>query len=163
MNIVHSQLEQHMEINDNFVKLENDPRNLTPAFTYLLSVKADIPSELYAYYLRKLYTMTTNGVSKELVLRLFDNVRWEDIMYDEELDEIKQFPEYIKIFRGTSKSEIEPRTSWTIKRYVAEEFSEGRIMETVISKKDILLYVSKYNHEYEIVANVTGEVSIYDD
>ena len=133
-------------------------KDALPCYEYLYKLKDTIPKELYAFYFRKLLQMNTNNVSKELRLKMFENVNRNDIMYEEELDFIdKQFDDYITVYRGASKEEIEPGLSWTIYKYVAEEtYYNGKLFKAIIPKSSILLYFKKHEAEGEIIANVTS-------
>lgn len=133
------------------------PLDAYPSYEYLKSIRADIPKELYAYYLRKLLQMNTMNVSKEMRLDMLSGVIWEDIMYQDELDEIKSWEEYITIYRGTDENEQTPGLSWTIYRHVAENsnFNRGRVFKALIPKNQILLYLAHNEDEGEIIANVT--------
>lgn len=133
------------------------PRDAYPSYEYLKSLREDIPKELYAYYLRKLLQMNTINVSKEMRLDMLSGVTWEDIMYQDELDEIKAWDEYITIYRGADKNEEIPGLSWTIYRHIAEssDFNQGRVFKAVIPKNQILLYLAHNEDEGEIIANVT--------
>ena len=74
--------------------------------------------------------MKTEGLSFELALQMFEGVEPEDIMYEEELDAIKQFDDYITIYRGTSITEEVPRLSWTLRESVAtnnSDFAHGNL------------------------------------
>ena len=81
------------------------PLNALPSYEYLNTLRKDIPKELYAYYLRILLQMNTANVSKEMRLDMLNGVLWQDIMYQDELDEISTWDEYITIYRGTDANE----------------------------------------------------------
>ena len=139
--------------------------NTEEGYTYLYSLKNLIPKELYAYNLRTIWNMTTNGLSVGLALKMFEGVDPEDIMYEEELKAIEGFEDYITIYRGANKDETSPRLSWTLRKDVAfnnSEFAGGRLFKAIVSKKDILLYISKDCDEEEIVVYVNGECDIVD-
>ena len=131
--------------------------NALPSYEYLNTLRKDIPKELYAYYLRTLLQMSTANVSKEMRLDMLNGVLWQDIMYQDELDEISTWDEYIIIYRGTDTNEQVPGLSWSIHRHVAEnsEFNRGRVFKAIIPKNQILLYMAHSEAEGEIVANVT--------
>ena len=57
--------------------------NTEDGYKYLYSLKGTIPKELYAFYLRKIWNMKTDGLPVDLALKMFDGVKPEDIMYDE--------------------------------------------------------------------------------
>ena len=135
-----------------------------PCYEYLYKIKNKIPKELYAYYYRSLLQMSTRNVPKELRLKMFEDINQEDIMYQDELDAINKFEKYITIYRGTTSNEIKPGLSWSLKKYIAESFINGRkngiLFEATISKNDILLYFCHEEAEEEIIANVTHNYKI---
>ena len=140
--------------------------NTEAGYEYLYSLKGSIPKELYAYHLRKIWNMKTDGLSLELALRMFEGVQPEDIMYEEELEAIEQFDEYITIYRGASTAEKVPRLSWTLRKSVAtnsSDFANGRLFIAKIPKKDILLYLAKDCDEEEVVVHVTEGYEIVDE
>ncbi len=137
-------------------------RDSLKCFTYLYDMKNRIPEELYAYYYRKLLNMNTGNVSVELRLKMFEGVKPDNIMYQEELDTISnEFDNYITVYRGTTKNEDLPGLSWTIYRHLAETaFYRGRLFEATIPKSSILLYLAHDADEGEIIANVTSGFKI---
>ena len=128
-----------------------------PSYEYLNSLRKDIPKELYAHYLRTLLQYNTANVPKEMRLNMLNGVLWEDIMFQDELDEIDSWDDHITIYRGAESTEQTPGLSWTIHRYIAEnsEFNRGRVFKAVIPKNQILLYLAHEEAEGEIIANVT--------
>lgn len=139
--------------------------NVLPSYEFLYSLKSQIPKELYAYYLRTLLQYNTANVPVELRLLMLQDVDRNDIMYQEELDAIDNFETSVVIYRGTSKSEIAPGLSWSLRRYIAEssDFYNGRLFIAQISPSSILLYLSKDGDEEEIIAHVTDNYYIIDD
>lgn len=139
--------------------------NTEDGYRYLYNLKGSIPKELYAFYLRRIWGMKTEGLSFELALQMFEGVEPEDIMYEEELDAIKQFDDYITIYRGTSITEEVPRLCWTLRESVAtnnSDFAHGRLFKATVPKKDILLYITKDGAEEEVVVHVTEGYEIVD-
>lgn len=156
------QMELHSEVDSIIQKTLADTER---GYQYLFSLKELLPKELYAYCLRKNWSMKTDGLSIDLALRMFDGVRPEDIMYEEELKAIEQFDEYITIYRGASISEVVPRLSWTLRESVAtnnSDFAHGRLFRATVPKKEILLYLAKDCDEEEIVVHVTEGYEIID-
>ena len=140
--------------------------NTKEGYKYLYSLKGTIPKELYAFYLRKIWNMKTEGLPVDLALKMFDGVKPEDIMYDEELEAIKHFDDYVTIYRGASLAEKSPRLSWTLRRSVAvnnSDFANGRLFIATIPKQDIMLYLAKDSDEEEVVVHVTEGFEIVDD
>ena len=144
------------------VSKSKTPLDAFPSYKYLNSLRKDIPKELYAYYLRKLLQYNTANVPKEMRLNMLNGVLWEDIMYQDELDEINAWDDNIVIYRGAELSEQKPGLSWSIHRHIAEhsEFNRGRVFKAVIPKKQILLYLAHEEAEGEIIANVTDGYEI---
>lgn len=139
--------------------------NTEEGYEYLFSLKCSIPKELYAFYLRTIWNMKTSGLSLDLALRMFDGVKPEDLMYKEELEAIKQFDEFITIYRGASTEEKVPRLSWTLRKSVAtnnSDFANGRLFTATVPKKDILMYLAKDRDEEEVVIHVTDGYEIFD-
>lgn len=136
--------------------------NALPCYEYLYKLKPEIPKELYAYLFRKLLQFNTKNVSKEFRLKMFEGVSSNDIMYQDELDAIENFEEYITVYRGAAKDENIPGLSWTLIRDVAECFPyyRGKLFEARVPKSDILLYYANDNCEGEIIANVTSDYRI---
>ncbi len=140
--------------------------NTESGYKYLYSLKGSIPKELYAYHLRRIWNMKTDGLSLDLALQMFEGIEPEDIMFDEELDAIKQFDDYITIYRGASTTEEVPRLSWTLRKSVAtnnSDFANSRLFIAKVPKKDILLYLAKDCDEEEVVVHVTEGYEIVDD
>lgn len=157
------QSEEHPEVDSIISKTLADTEE---GYRYLYSLKNSIPKELYAFYLRKIWNMKTDGLSVDLALKMFEGVQPEDIMYEEELEAIKQFDECITIYRGASIAERVPRLSWTLRRSVAansSDFANGRLFIAKVPKKDILLYLAKDCDEEEVVVHVTEGYEIVDD
>lgn len=136
--------------------------NALPCYEYLYNLKPKIPKELYAYVFRDLLQFSTNNVSKEFRLKMFEEVSPNDIMYLDELDAIENFEEYITVYRGATKNEDTPGLSWTLSKSEAESvpYYRGKLFEAQIPKSDILLYCSKKNGEEEIIINVTSNYRI---
>ena len=133
-----------------------------PSYQWLYRLKGRIPPELYAYYYRKLLQMNTANVSVELRLKMFEGVKPEDIMYQDELDAIAGFDDYITVYRGTTQQEDIPGISWTTRKSVAEDypFNRGRVFRAVIPKSAILLYFAHEEDECEVIAHVTSGYEI---
>ena len=131
-------------------------KDARPGYQYLYERKEEIPKELYAYYFRMLLQMNTNNVSAEMRLEMFRGVAWEDIMYQDEIDAIRDFPDFITVYRGTHPGEEKPGLSWSLYRWVAEgsDFYQGRLFRAVIPKSSILLYFAREEDEGEIIAHV---------
>ncbi len=163
-NLCFKQLENHPEVDD-CVRQSKSPTDATPSYEYLYALKSNIPKELYAYYLRKLLQFNTANVSVELRLQMFQGVDRNDIMYQEELNAICDFGQNIVVYRGTSKEEVEPGLSWSLRRDIAEssDFYRGRLFIAEIPTSSILLYLSKEEDEEEIVAYVTDNYKVIDD
>lgn len=128
-----------------------------PSYEYLRNLRDDIPEELYAFWFRELLKFNTAKVSDELRLEMFEGVKRENIMYQEELDALKSFDDVITVYRGASADEDPPGICWSLKKYVAEEYFEGHddvLFVADVSKKDILAYFSKNNIEEEIIVKV---------
>lgn len=106
--------------------------------------------------------MNTGNVPNELRLKMFEGVLPEDIMYQEELDAIRNdFDDLVIAYRGASPDEDVPGICWTIHKWVAEgTFYEGRLFKEKIPKKDILLYFCHSEDEGEIIAHVTNGYEI---
>lgn len=137
------------------------PKDALPSYEYLLKLRGSIPEELYAYYFRKILQMNTNNVSNKMRLKMFEGVKPENIMYQDELDAIKGFDDYITVYRGTTPDEDEPGICWTLYKWVAEgTFDRGRIFEAIIPKSSILLYLAHQEDEGEIIAKVTSGYKI---
>ena len=136
-----------------------------PSYNYLLELRNEIPKELYSFYLRKLLLFNTANVSVELRLKMLDGVARDDIMFQEELDTLRNFGENVTIYRGTSIDEREPGLSWSIKKYVAEssDFYRGRLFIARIPTSSILCYFSMDTTEEEIIAHVIDNYTIVDD
>ena len=158
------QLEDYPEVAD-CVRQSKSPTDAMPSYKYLYALRSDIPTELYAYYLRKLLQFNTANVSVELRLQMFQGVDRNDIMYQEELDAICDFGQNVVVYRGTSKEEVEPGLSWSLRRDIAEssDFYRGRLFIAEIPTSSILLYLSKEEDEEEIVAYVTDNYKVIDD
>lgn len=130
-------------------------------YEYLYNLKPKIPKELYAYSFRELLQFNTANVSKEFRLKMFEGVSPNDIMYQDELDAIENFEEYITVYRGTNKDEDIPGLSWSLIKDVAEcDYYRGKLFEARIPKSSILLYYAHDNCEGEIIANVTSDYKI---
>ena len=160
---VREQMESYPVVDSIIPKTLEDTES---GYQYLLSLKEYIPKELYAYCLRRNWKMTTEGLSLDLALRMFEGVQPEDIMYEEELKAIEQFDENITIYRGASVKEEVPRLAWTLRESVAannSDFAHGRLFRATVPKKDILLYIAEDGDEEEIVVHVTEGYEIIDD
>lgn len=133
------------------------PNDALPSYEFLNSIRKEIPKELYAYYLRVLLQSNTKDVPKKLRLDMLKDVSWNDIMYQDEIEQINSWDEYITIYRGTDVNEIIPGLSWTIYKHIAEssDFNQGRIFEATIPKNQILLFMSHEECEGEILVDVT--------
>lgn len=140
----------------------NSMNDSLACYEYLLKLRPSIPPELYAYYFRRLLQMNTGNVPNELRLKMFEGVLPEDIMYQEELDAIRNdFDDLVIAYRGVSPDEDVPGICWTIHKWVAEgTFYEGRLFKEKIPKKDILLYFCHSEDEGEIIAHVTNGYEI---
>ena len=126
-------------------------------YEHLLSLKKSIPKELYAYLLRNIWKMTTDCISIELALKMFEDVLPEDLMFDDELEAIRNFQENIVIYRGADNNEKRPRLSWTLRKSVAtnnSDFAKGRLFKATIPKSKIIMYIAHDGDEEEIVAFV---------
>lgn len=135
-----------------------------PSYEYLYSLKGKIPKELYAYCFRKLLQFNTSNVPVELRLKMFEGVNRADIMYQDELDAIEDFGDEIVLYRGTSKDEIEPGLSWSLRKDIAEgTFSEGRMFIAKVSTSNILLYLAHEEDEEEVIVHVTSNYLIEDE
>lgn len=137
-----------------------------PSYEYLYSLKDSIPKELYAYYFRRILQMNTANVSVELRLKMFEDVDQEDIMYQEELDAIKnEFGDTITVYRGAPANETVPGISWTKYKWVAEgsDFNRGKVFMATIPKSSILLYFAKEEDEGEIIARVTTGYKVIEE
>ena len=140
------------------------PNDALPSYEYLLGLKDSIPEELYAYHFRRLLQFNTKNVTKEMRLKMFEGVKPENIMFQDELDAIAGFDDYITAYRGTTPDEDVPGISWSLDRSVAEgTFYKGRLFEASIPKSNILLYSMHQEDEEEIIANVTSGFRIIDE
>lgn len=139
--------------------------NALPCYEHLFRLKSTIPKELYAFYFRKILQFNTANVPNELRLKMFEGIDPEDIMYQDELDEIKNnFDEQLTVYRGTSKAENVPGICWTRYKHVAEgTFYNGRLFEATIPKSSILLYFAHDCTEGEIIAHVTSGYKIIEE
>lgn len=145
------------------ISKSRNPNDVLPSYDYLYKFKNKIPKELYAYYYRQLLQMSTNNVSKEFRLKMFEGVKSEDIMYNDELNKIKNdFEDYIIIYRGTSKDENIPGISWSRRKDVAysSDYYKGRLFRARIPKNSILLYFCHDVDEEEIIVNVISDYEI---
>lgn len=147
------------------ISQSNSMEDALPCYEYLYKLKSEIPEELYALYFRRLLQMSTRNVSKELRLKMFEGIKPENIMYQDELDAINnEFDDYITVYRGTSKNEDIPGICWTICRSVAEDtFYEGRLFEARIPKTSILLYFAHEEAEGEVIVPVTSDYKIIEE
>lgn len=137
--------------------------NALPSYQFLFGLKQIIPKELYAYYYRKLLQFNTENVSMELRLKMFEGVDRCDLMYQDELDAIRNFDDVITVYRGTTRSEMKPGLSWTRRRDIAEGvYGNGRLFIAAIQKSDILLYFMHEEDEEEIVAYIVSNYEIVD-
>ena len=139
--------------------------NPLKGYEKLLEFKATLPKELYAYWLRTLWKMNTNGLSPSLSLQLFSDVSPEDLMYEDELEAIKNFEDVITIYRGTDKTESVPLMSWSMRKDIASQshFARGRLFVARIPKTKVIMYISHDGDEEEIVAYVESGFEIIDD
>lgn len=132
-----------------------------PSYEYLYALKSEISDKVYAYYFRTLLQMNTANVSNEFRLKMFEGIDPENIMYQDELDAIKNFEDYITVYRGALKDEKEPGICWSIRKHVAEEmFYRGKLFKACIPKTSILLYLAHEEDEGEIIAQVTSNYEI---
>lgn len=155
-----SQQEKHPEVLK-CIAQSKTMNDALPSYKYLFSLKNSIPKELYAYYFRKLLQMNTANVPVALRLKMFEGVIWDDIMFQDELDAISEFNDFITVYRGTDQNEETPGLSWTIDKRVAEDtFYRGRMFKAVIPKDSILLYLAHQEAEGEIIAKVTAGYEI---
>ena len=163
-NLCFKQLENHLEVAD-CIRQSKSPSDVLPSYEYLYALKSNIPKELYAYYLRKLLQFNTANVPVEFRLQMLQGVDHSNLMYQEELDAISEFGSYVTIYRGTSKDEMQPGLSWSLRRDTAEssDFYRGRLFIAEIPTSSILLYLSKEEDEEEIVAYVTDNYMVIDD
>ncbi len=138
--------------------------NALPCYEYLYKFKEKVPKELYAYNLRRLLEFSTFNVSNEFKLKMLDGVDPKDIMYQDELDAIEnKFPDYITIYRGASKEEDTPGMSWSIYKWVAENYYNGRLFKAVVPKENILVYISHNVTDVELVIHVTSNYEIIEE
>ena len=140
-------------------------RDALPSYEYLESIRSSIPKELYAYNLRALLQCNTENVSPEIRLRMLEGVLWDDIMYQDELDAIKNFDSEITIYRGTDYTESTPGLSWALRKDIAESvpFNRGRVFQATIPKESIIAYLAHEEDETEIIAHVTSGYTIIED
>lgn len=132
------------------------PMDARPSYEYLYNLRGKIPEELYAYYFRKLLQMNTANVPDAMRLKMFEEVKPENIMYQDELDAIAKFEEYITVYRGAPLNEEVPGICWTLSKCIAEDtFYQGRLFKARIPKKNILLYFAHEEAEEEIIVHVT--------
>ena len=154
--------DEYPEVRD-CISQSTDKTNALPSYEYLFKLKGIIPKELYAYYFRTILQMNTRNVSVDLRLKMFEGVDPGDIMFQDELDAINGFDDYITVYRGTSKDELTPGLSWSRRRDIAESsISRGRLFIATIPKSSILLYFSHEQDEEEIIAHVTSDYEIVD-
>lgn len=143
----------------------NSSSDALPCYEYLESIRSTIPPSLYAFNLRALLQYNTKNVPAEMRLRMLDGVSWDDIMYQDELDAIKNFDSEIVVYRGTKPTEQIPGISWSIQKGVATSypFNRGRVFRAIIPKEKILLYFAHEEDEGEIIANITSGYCIIED
>lgn len=135
-------------------------------YEHLLALKNSIPKELYAYLLREIWKMKTDGISIELALKMFENISPEDLMYTDELEAIREFDEEIEIYRGTDINEKVPRLCWTLRKSIAtknSDFANGRLFMAIIPKSKIIMYIAHDGDEDEIVAHVESGYKYIDE
>ena len=159
-----NQLDDYPEVED-CIRQSKSPTDALPSYEYLYAFKDRIPKELYAYCLRRLLQFNTANVPVDFRLKMLQGVDRNDLMYQEELDAIYKFGQSVIVYRGTSKDEMQPGLSWTLRRDIAEsgDFYKGRLFIAEIPSASILLYLSKEEDEEEIVAHVTDNYTVIDD
>lgn len=144
------------------IRKSSSMKDALPSYEYLYSLKPKIPKELYVFYFRTLLLMNSANVPRNFILKMFEGIEPEDIMYQNELDTIKnEFADYITIYRGTTKDEMIPGLFWSKYKDVAEGiYYRGKLMKAKIHKKSILLYSAHEAADGEIIANVMSDYKI---
>lgn len=129
-----------------------------------------LTEEDYCFGLRTAYIKTSGlnnldaKINLDEVLDLFRNANLKKLM-DLDYDVYKNFPEVVKIYRGTSKGNSKNAISWTIDKDRAIWFykkydSKGTVLEAKVNKKDILCYLDQTAcGEKEVIVNYKN---IYD-
>lgn len=143
-------LEKQQELKD-ILKVKTS--DLTDNYRMLYDMRKTIQAPLFAFCLRELLQMSTEGVSVSMRLALFEQISREDIMLQEEIDEYNALSDLIEVYRGTVYEECEPGLSWSLKRYIAESFFKGKLLKATIAKDSILAYIGG-DYEYEVIARV---------
>lgn len=65
------------------------PDDALPVYKYLYSLKGEISKELYAYLYRGLLQFNTKNVPVDFRLKMFEGISQDDIMYEDELNTIR--------------------------------------------------------------------------
>lgn len=128
----------------------------TEQFEYLLSLKKQVPVELYAFYARVIFQCDTDEVENKLIMSVFEGLSKDMIMTDIELEAFQNLPKEITIYRGTTRDEETPRVSWSLDKKIADRFNQGRLFVAKIKKSDILAYFKSAGEE-EIVVCLRNE------
>lgn len=127
----------------------------TEKFESLLAVREQVDKAAYAMYVRMAIQTDTHDVPLELLLKVLDGLKQEDLMSKEELEKLEQMPDVLTIYRGTDACEFPPRISWSLNKETARRFDSGQMYKAMINKKDIYGYFSCNGDKEEIIAHVT--------
>lgn len=123
-------------------------------FEQLVSMRKELPNDMYTCYLRICYQFNTYHVPLQLLLDAFEGVSKKQLMDRKEFASYKKLPEKITIYRGTDRNEQIPRLSWSLNKETAMQYSQGRLFVATIKKTDIMAYFCSNTNEEEIVAYV---------
>ena len=125
-------------------------------FEYLSNHKNELTKKHFCQYLRIYYNTDTYGVDLGLLLDLFNYSTPKYLMTYKEQKILKQLPDPVTVYRGTSPDEIIPRLSWSLDLTTALRFSKGRVFMAVVPKNKVFAYIdNNYCGEKEIITYVT--------
>lgn len=133
------------------------------AFEWMVNEKENIPTDLYAKYIRQCFQQDTYNVPIQLMEQAFQGIPRKQLMTRKERKLFKNLPEEITIYRGTDKSECTPRLSWSLDASVAQKHTRGRIYKATIPKDIIIAYFCDNTYEEEIVVSLKENYEIIDD
>lgn len=125
-------------------------------FEYLFNHRNELTKKYFCQYLRAYFNSDTYGVDMNLLLDLFNYSSPKYLMTYNERKILKQLPDPVTVYRGTSPDETIPRLSWSLDLTTALRFSKGRVFMAVVPKHKIFAYMdNNYCGEKEIITHVT--------